>query len=249
MQNVDIVQIAPRKRVAQHIPERVTQGNKIRLQTDLAFEQRRNLLIQSQTAAIQARISQQTQAMADSNGIPALEALIEEKKAIIEAKKSELFSLDDATFSQSIPKSPTRVALDRQIAETSRRVALLKNAIDEDAIEKDQDIIDLRARNLTLIQIKNGELSDLQTRRQKSTAALDALMKQSDDRKWAHVEAIQAIGDSTSPIKKEIQGLRRRQTELTLMIERLENDISERDIAEASNSKLRNRLRNKLSRE
>jgi hypothetical protein len=253
MENTDIVQTSPRKRSTrvplEDIAERVIQGNKTRLRTELAFEHRRNTLIQSQITAIQARINLQTQSAVNSDCIPALEAIIQEKKEIIEGKKSELFSLDDATFSQSVPKSPTRIALDRQISEATRRLAALKNSFEGDGIEKDQEIIDLKARNLTLIQIKNGELNDLQSRRQKCASALDVLMRQSDDRKEAHLQMIAALGDGSSPVKKEIQGLRRRQTELTLMIQRLQNGIPEEELAEASNSKLRSRIRSKMSRQ
>jgi cell division protein FtsB len=253
MENSDAGQTSPRKHLTRSIPddiaERVIQGNKTRLRTEIAFEHRRNILIQSQIDAIQARLNLQNQPMAASDCLPALEALIHEKKEIIAAKKSELFSLDDATFSPALLRSPTQIALDRQIMETNQRVMTLKNSLDDDGIEKDQEIIDLKARNLTLIQIKNGEINDLQSRRQKCASALDALMKQSDERKKAYIHSMEAIGDGISPIKKEFQALRRRQTELNLMIEQFQNGISEDNLAEASNSKLRNRLRTKLSHE
>jgi hypothetical protein len=236
----------------QDITERVIQGNKARLRTELACEARRAILIQSQLAALQSRFQQRSPSASHvdpESVISILESSIREKKVLIEARKAELFSLTDAHFSDAITKSPTKLAVERQISECTRRIAQLKDSLEGDNIDKDQELIDLKARNVTLIQLKNGELGELQQRRQKCAARLDALLNRAESAAEGKVNAMNAAGQTASPLKRELQKLRRRKAELLLFIEKLQNGIPEQQTAEASNSKMRARLRNTLRSE
>jgi hypothetical protein len=178
--------------------------------------------------------------------IASLEQQVREMKALIEARKTEVSSIADTLFAESPPMSPKKIGLTLQITESSRRIAALRQILDGDNIDNEQEVSDLKARNLTLIQMKNTELGDLRERRQKHSDKLDRLLEHSDIAREARTEAMENIVCTTSPTKRRIQALRQRQTELSLMIEQVQDGIAQEELAERSNRKMRERLRSRF---
>jgi hypothetical protein len=255
MENVNSVQTPPRK-LLQSIPtsgnriaEKVIQTNRIRLRSSIACEQRRRIILQSQISALHIRLNEQDHSFSrlEEDAIDILEQQIKLKRANLAVREAELAAFEDQFRRENLSKSTTKSIMERQIAECIRRIDELKRDILEENIEKDQDIIDLRARNLTLIRIKNGELDALQRRRQECSSQLDQLLNYSEGVKKFKLKTMAAETACCSPMKRQIEGFRRRQAQLNLMIDQLQNGIPGEDLAEASNSKMRMRLRSKLS--
>jgi predicted nucleic acid-binding Zn-ribbon protein len=167
-------------------------------------------------------------------------------KAAVEAKKTEVSTIPNTLFTKSLLVSPKKTGLTWQIAECSRRIAALRQVLDCDNIDNEQEVIDLKARNLTLIQMKNSELGDLRERRQKHSDKLHKLLEQSDRTREARREAMENMICTTSPTKRRIQALRHRQTELNLMIGQVQDGIAQEELAERSNRKMRERLRSRF---
>jgi hypothetical protein len=183
----------------------------------------------------------------DLESVALLEQQVREMKALIETKKMEVSSIPDASFAESPPVSPKKIGLTLQIAEFSRRIVALRQVLDGDNIDNEKEVIDLKARNLTLIQINNTELGELRDRRQKVLAELGRLLEQSDTAREARMEAMENVMCATSPTKRRIQALRQRQTELNLMIEQVQDGIAQEELAERSNRKMRARLRTRFA--
>jgi hypothetical protein len=203
------------------ISERVVHVNNPRLRADLASEARRTILLQSELSALQASIQQENPSPSEAEADPEslisiLENSISQKHALIQAKKDELGLLPEADLSDTATPSPT---VDEQIADCMGRIARLRELLEGDNIDGDQELINVKARNAALIHRKTVELCELEEeRRQKVAAQLDNAAPATETR-------VNPTKQSALPLKWELQKLQRRKAELLLSLKRLEKAV------------------------
>jgi hypothetical protein len=247
MENVNSTQVSPgeisdgRHKRTVH---RVIEASKWKLDAELATEERQKLLLQSQIAAIQERVKQ-TGIPELQKEIETLETKIETKRAILDSKSQDLLRVRENEQQLSIPKSPKTQQLEREIVNCRQRIVQMKADLEGDDFDQDSEIIALRARHLTLIQIKNGEIEDTQIRLRKYSAGLSELLHHSDIRRDEKLESIQAMMNSGSPMKRRLEFLNRRRNQLNEVIGVLQNGVPTVCLAEEANSKMRKALRDR----
>jgi hypothetical protein len=186
MENQDSIQNGARKARA-----RVAEASPGRLRSELAYETRRAVLIESQLAELRAG----PPGGADpGSAIATLEAAVREREALAEAKRAELRSGD-------------------AVAALERRVARLRECLEGDRIDGEQEIVDLRARHERAIQRAQGELGELARRRRQCAARLRCAQCDGEGR----VNRAHPVDETALAMARELRKLQRRREELLLL--------------------------------